>query len=745
MRQGGQAAALDGEDLEGGQADAVQAVGGPAVAAVGVRERGGVGGPFAGAGQQAGHVDAPRRRAPQCGQRAREHRAGRGTDGGVLRPQQPGRLQRPRHQLRVQQQPVRLEVVPQTGLADRRAHPVEYLLAEGVVVEERASSAGVEGPGGASPTLGCARAGGAPIPEALAGRLRVPAHQDHRTRAHVLLLAHDPGDTVRLVLREGLGRVLQVAVDVTRGRRGHRRREVRQQPGVHREAAHDLQGRRRVLLADRDPALVPGLHNPAAVHVRQVERAAVVSAGRFGAQRLGRLVPDPLRRDVDQLTLRPAQRGELAAEHRAGVEADGVVQPGGLRDRGVPVDHRRPAAVLLRPRVAHRQAELVGLPGGVAVQGVAADPAGGAAVVPLGQTGVTDDQPAAVEDVVADEAVDELPYLGDELLALARHLLDGLGEAVGVLDLAALEVAAVLVLVVAGHAQRVARLHHRHDAAQHARAVGAAVDQVADEDGRAALRVDPVGVAQLAEQRLQFGGAAVDVADDVEGAGEVGQVVEALLGDDRGVLDVLDAPQDVHLAEALALQVPEGTAEFAGVALDDPAGHVRAVAAGRVALGAHRLGHVEHDGYGEYVVALGQVDQLPPCVGLHAGRVHDGATARGEALAGDVVQDVEGVLGGALVVLVVRDEAAAEVGRDDLGRLEVPAGEGGLAGAGGADEHHQGEVGDGQHAPVPCVVHVRYHGHAAFASFGVVRVNTAIWVGGPTSGSSGPTGTNSTP
>ena len=121
-----------------------------------------------------------------------------------------------------------------------------------------------------------------------------------------------------------------------------------------------------------------------------------------------------------------------------------------------------------------------------------------------------------------------------------------------------------------GHAQRVAGGDHAHHAAQHAGAVRAAVDEVADEDGAYGPRgggVDgrPVAqvVAQLAEQRLQLGAAAVDVADDVERAGEVGQVVVALLGDDRGGLDLLDAAQDVHLAEALALQAAQRAAQFA--------------------------------------------------------------------------------------------------------------------------------------------------------------------------------------
>ena len=111
------------------------------------------------------------------------------------------------------------------------------------------------------------------------------------------------------------------------------------------------------------------------------------------------------------------------------------------------------------------------------------------------------------------------------------------------------------------------------------------------------------------------------------------------------------------------------------------------------------------------------------------------------------MQDVEGVAAGALVVLVVGDEAAAEVGGDDLGRLEVPAGEGGLAGAGGADEDDEGQVGDGQRAQRcrrSCGLSPSCRWSSA-SPVGVsvsvaLGVNTAIWVGGPTSGSSGPDG-----
>lgn len=317
-----------------------------------------------------------------------------------------------------------------------------------------------------------------------------------------------------------------------------------------------------------------------------------------------------------------------------------------------------------------------------------------------------------------------------------------------------LRVTAVLVLVVAGHAQRVARTDHGHHTAQYARAVRAAVDEVAHEDGRTAGRVHAVLVAQLAEQRLQFGSAAVDVTDDVEGAGEVGQVVVALLRADLGALDLLHATQDVHLAESLALQVAQGAAEFADVAVDDPAGHVGPVGAGGVAFGADVVGHVEDDGDGQDVVLPGQLDQLLSAALLDVGRVDDRTTARRESLARDVVQDVEGVPAGALVVLVVGDQASAEVRGDDLGRPEVPPGESGLARAGRPDQDDEGEVGDGQHTSLVLdtldVLGALDTAHAAFASFSllavsvsVLIVNTAICVGGPTSGSSGPTGTNS--
>src|SRR5690606_13299933 len=80
----------------------------------------------------------------------------------------------------------------------------------------------------------------------------------------------------------------------------------------------------------------------------------------------------------------------------------------------------------------------------------------------------------------------------------------------------------------------------------------------------------------------------------------------------------------------------------------------------------------------------------------------------------------ERVRGRGLVVLVVRHDPAAVIGRHHLRRLEMLAREVRLARAGHADQHHEPVVGNAD------------LGH---------RVNTPICVGGPTSGSSPPTGT----
>ena len=82
--------------------------------------------------------------------------------------------------------------------------------------------------------------------------------------------------------------------------------------------------------------------------------------------------------------------------------------------------------------------------------------------------------------------------------------------------------------MIADDGERLPALDHVHDDAQHVGRVGSAVDEIADEEGAAALRrrgdraaviarsFEAHRVAERAEQRDQLVGAAVHVADDVE-------------------------------------------------------------------------------------------------------------------------------------------------------------------------------------------------------------------------------------
>ena len=338
-------------------------------------------------------------------------------------------------------------------------------------------------------------------------------------------------------------------------------------------------------------------------------------------------------------------------------------------------------------------------------------------------------QPPAVQHVVADQAVDEPGCFGPELLGLALELLHRGVQAVAAPDVLAAQRLEQLDLVVAGHAERGPGGDHAHDQAQHARRVRTSVDQVADEDGapavlmagtdRTAGAVARQGVAELGQQLLEFGPATVHVADDVERTCFVLQVVEQRGAGDPGGGDLFWGAQDVDGAEPLPAEVVQAAAELAALAAE----HVRAevaVRAAGVALRAQLLRQVQDDRHRQHVVLAGQQDELAAGFGLHVGRVDDGEAAAGQPPARDVVQQLERGGRGGLVVLVVGDQAAAEVRGDDLGRLEVLAGERRLARTGHADQDDQAQLGD-VHSLASCS-------------------KTASWVGGPVSGCSGPTG-----
>ena len=135
--------------------------------------------------------------------------------------------------------------------------------------------------------------------------------------------------------------------------------------------------------------------------------------------------------------------------------------------------------------------------------------------------------------------------------------------------------------MVAGQAEGVTGRHHAHHQAEHAGGVGAAVDEVAEEDrpasegrygvDRSSAVVAHQLVAEVGEQGLQLRPAAVHVADRVEGAVLVAAVVEERLAHDGGGLDLLDAVQHVDAAEALLGQVAQGLVQLRDCRLTTPA------------------------------------------------------------------------------------------------------------------------------------------------------------------------------
>ncbi len=163
------------------------------------------------------------------------------------------------------------------------------------------------------------------------------------------------------------------------------------------------------------------------------------------------------------------------------------------------------------------------------------------------------DELAVIEHVVTDQTVDEVGDLWQQLGWFAFELRERLGQPVGDAHVLAAQLPHQLDVVIARHRQGGALRRHRHDQPQHLGHLGAAVDQIADEDRLAPLWVrrreavlgvvcfqarDPV--SELLQQGFELVEAAMDVPDDVERPVLGSAVVPQRLALDRGRLDVLD-------------------------------------------------------------------------------------------------------------------------------------------------------------------------------------------------------------
>ena len=304
-------------------------------------------------------------------------------------------------------------------------------------------------------------------------------------------------------------------------------------------------------------------------------------------------------------------------------------------------------------------------------------------------------------------------------------------------DRAATERSHKFCLVVAGHGERGAVGDHAHHESQHAWRVGSAVHEVAKEDGptlcrvrgrrRPSLVVASDNPAKGRQQLLEFGAATVHVADHVEWAVFVAQIVEELGANDLDIVELVTL-HGVDVTDALTSKALDASLHRCRLAPHNLGAKV-AVRASLGAGDALRERGVDDDGDRQHVVRLGEVHKFAAGSGLDARRVDYGDLAAVEPLASDELEHVKRIRRRRLVVLIVGDKPTRHVGTDDLGGEKVLAREGRLARSRDADEHHQGQFGDldaARHSCAPVV--------AACS-----RVKMAIWVGWPSDSCSSPT------
>jgi hypothetical protein len=88
---------------------------------------------------------------------------------------------------------------------------------------------------------------------------------------------------------------------------------------------------------------------------------------------------------------------------------------------------------------------------------------------------------------------------------------------------------------------------------------------------------------------------------------------------------------------------------------------------------AQALREIEDDGLGEEVELFRQSDERFASLRLHVRRIDDRKPPSCEPFSHDLVEEIEGVAGRRLIVLVIRNERPAEVRRDDFCQQKVLA------------------------------------------------------------------------
>ena len=177
----------------------------------------------------------------------------------------------------------------------------------------------------------------------------------------------------------------------------------------------------------------------------------------LGQKRPSRFAIDPGSRDGHEFPLRPAKGGQLPAEDAAGVDVRRAIEPLWFRDGRMSVHYDCPPSVFGRPVVPHRKAKLIGFAGRFAIEGKFPYLTRATPLHFSLHPGVSDDEFAVVENIVANEAVNEfgrrLCEAFPDAFGQRLHFGDGLGQTMLDLHLPALEFAQELHVVIARHAK----------------------------------------------------------------------------------------------------------------------------------------------------------------------------------------------------------------------------------------------------------------------------------------------------
>ena len=115
------------------------------------------------------------------------------------------------------------------------------------------------------------------------------------------------------------------------------------------------------------------------------------------------------------------------------------------------------------------------------------------------------------------------------------------------------------------------------------------------------------------------------------------------------------------MAKTFTLEMAQRASQLLALVAYDvrPKGALRTLA---VAFLTELLGQVEHDGHWQAVILTRQRYERLARLRLDIRGVHDREASSRQALGSDEAQDLKGVPGGRLVVFIIRDQTAADIG-----------------------------------------------------------------------------------